>query len=115
MTEQNSRDKGTLILAFITGLSINGTFTALFNHYVPFSFFPIIALALAVWYLHQRYLNRSMPEGMPSLSGGFFLLGILVYSAVIRAQYPQIGSNFIPTLLMVCLVFWILSRFRRKR
>lgn len=115
MTEQNSRDKGTLILTFITGLSIHGTFTALFSSYVPFSFFPLISLAMSVWYLHQRYLNRSMPEGMPSLAAGFFLLGIFLYSAIIRAQYPQIGSNFFPTLMMVCLVFWMFSRLRRKR
>ncbi|GAA0490890.1 MULTISPECIES: YijD family membrane protein [Tatumella] len=114
MTEQNTRDKGTLILAFIAGLSINGSFSALFTDGVPFSFFPLISLALSVWYLHQRYLNRSMPEGTPSLAGGFFLLGILVCSAVIRTRYPQIGSDFLPVLLMVCLVFWIFSRFRRR-
>lgn len=39
MTEQNTRDKGTLILAFIAGLSINGSFSALFTDGVPFSFF----------------------------------------------------------------------------
>ena len=114
MTEQNPRDKGTLILAFITGLSIHGTFTALFSSYVPFSFFPLISLGLAVWYLHKRYLNRSMPEGMPSLAAGFFFLGIFLYSAIIRAQYPEIGSNFFPTLVMVCLVFWMFSRFRDR-
>lgn len=113
MTEQNSRDKGTLLLAFITGLSINGSFSVLFSDYVPFSLFPLIALGLAAWCLHQRYLNRNMPEGMPSLAAAFFLLGILVYSAIVRAEYPDIGSNFIPTVLMVCLVFWIATRFKR--
>lgn len=107
------RDKGTLLLAFITGLSINGTFMALFSSVVPFSLFPLIALALAAWCLHQRYLNRAMPEGMPSLAAAFFLLGILFYSAVVRAQYPDIGSNFIPTLLMVVVVFWIAVRLKK--
>jgi ABC-type phosphate/phosphonate transport system permease subunit len=56
-----------------------------------------------------------MPDGMPSLAAAFFLLGILVYSALVRAEYPDIGSNFIPTILMVALVFWIAMRFRRAK
>ncbi|MGB9094878.1 YijD family membrane protein [Erwinia sp.] len=109
------RDRGTLLLAFLTGLSINGTFSVLFSSLVPFSIFPVIALGLAAWCLHQRYLNRSMPEGMPSLAAAFFLLGILLYSAIVRAEYPEIGSNFIPTILMVALVFWIGLKLRTRK
>lgn len=108
-------DKGTLLLALLAGLSINGTFSALFNAIVPFSMFPIIALGLSVWCLHRRYLNSAMPEGIPSLAAAFFLLGILVYSALVRAEYPDIGSNFIPTVLMVALVFWIVIKWRARR
>ncbi|AUX95559.1 YijD family membrane protein [Mixta gaviniae] len=115
MTDQNPRDKGTLLLAFITGLAINGSFSVLFNAFVPFSIFPLIALGLAAWCLHQRYLNRAMPEGMPSMAAAFFLLGILLYSAIVRADYPEIGSNFVPVVLMVALIFWIGTRLRRKR
>jgi len=115
MTEQNPRDKGTLVLAFITGLAINGSFSVLFNAFVPFSIFPLIALGLAAWCLHQRYLNCAMPEGMPSLAAAFFLLGILLYSAIVRADYPEIGSNFLPVVVMVALIFWIGTRLRRKR
>ena len=49
MIEQNPRDKGTLLLAFITGLAINGSFSVLFSTFVPFSIFPLIALGLAAW------------------------------------------------------------------
>ena len=117
MTEltQTHRDKGTLMLAFITGLAINASFSALFSAIVPFSIFPLITLALAAWCLHQRYLNRAMPEGMPSLAAAFFLLGILLYSAMVRAEYPDIGSNFIPTILMVALIFWIGLRIRARK
>ena len=115
MIEQHPRDKGTLLLAFITGLAINGSFSALFSTFVPFSIFPLIALGLSAWCLHQRYLNRNMPDGMPSLAAAFFLLGILVYSAMVRAEYPDIGSNFIPDILMTGLVFGIGTRFRRAR
>ncbi|MBN9931421.1 DUF1422 family protein, partial [Pantoea agglomerans] len=41
-----------------------------------------------------RYLNTNMPDGMPGLAAAFFLLGILVYSALVRAEYPDIGSNW---------------------
>jgi len=115
MNLATGRDKGTLLLTFITGLSINGTFSALFSSLVPFSVFPLIALCLAAWCLHQRYLNRAMPEGMPSLAAGFFLLGILVYSAIVRAEYPDIGSNFVPTILMVVVVFWIAMKWRARK
>jgi len=115
MSLASGRDKGTLLLAFLTGLSINGSFSVLFSSIVPFSMFPIIALGLAAWSLHQRYLNRSMPDGMPSLAAAFFLLGILLYSAMVRAEYPDIGSNFIPTILMVAVVFWIVSKWRVRK
>ncbi|STR42684.1 inner membrane protein [Klebsiella michiganensis] len=55
------QDRGTLLLALIAGLSINGTFAALFSSIVPFSIFPILSLVLTVFCLHQRYQNRSMP------------------------------------------------------
>ena len=57
------QDKGTLLLALVAGLSINGTFAALFSSIVPFSVFPIISLVLTVYCLHQRYQNRTMPVG----------------------------------------------------
>lgn len=115
MNLATSRDNGTLLLTFLTGLSMNGSFSVLFSAVVPFSVFPLIALGLSVWCLHQRYLNRAMPEGMPSLAAAFFLLGILVYSAIVRAEYPEIGSNFVPTILMVVVVFWIAVKWRARK
>jgi len=114
MNLATGRDKGTLLLTFLTGLSINGSFSVLFSAVVPFSVFPLIALGLSAWCLHQRYLNRAMPDGMPSLAAGFFLLGLLLYSAIVRAEYPEIGSNFVPTILMVAVVFWIAVKWRAR-
>lgn len=62
--KQSNQDKGTLLLALVAGLSINGTFSALFSSIVPFSVFPIISPVLTVYCLHQRYLNRTMPVGL---------------------------------------------------
>ncbi|MBW7984317.1 YijD family membrane protein [Enterobacillus tribolii] len=115
MNENHRMDTGTLILALIAGLSVNGSFSALFSSLIPFSVFPLIALALSVYCLHQRYLNHSMPEGMPLLSASCFLLGLLLYSAIVRAEYPAIGSNFLPSLLCVALVLWIGSRVKSMK
>ncbi|MDX6940797.1 YijD family membrane protein, partial [Enterobacter kobei] len=82
---------------------------------VPFSIFPIIALVLTVYCLHQRYLNRTMPVGLPGLAAACFILGVLLYSTVVRAEYPDIGSNFLPAVLSVALVFWIGSRMRSRK
>ncbi|WCG83317.1 YijD family membrane protein [Pectobacterium sp. A5351] len=115
MTEKPHQEKGTLVLALIAGLSINGAFAALFSSIVPFSIFPLIALVLSVYCLHQRYLHHSMPEGIPMLAAASFLLGLLIYSAIVRVEYPAIGSNFIPSILCVVLVFWIGLKLRRRK
>ncbi|STV97043.1 inner membrane protein [Klebsiella michiganensis] len=109
------QDRGTLLLALIAGLSINGTFAALFSSIVPFSIFPILSLVLTVYCLHQRYQNRSMPVGLPGLAAACFILGVLVYSTVVRAEYPDIGSNFFPAVLSVIMVFWIGYRLRNRK
>ncbi|WP_194208596.1 YijD family membrane protein [Superficieibacter sp. 1612_C1] len=113
--KQTVQDRGTLLLALIAGLSINGTFAALFSSIVPFSVFPIISLVLTVYCLHQRYQNRTMPVGLPGLAAGCFILGILLYSTVVRAEYPAIGSNFLPAVLSVILVFWVGFRMRNRK
>ncbi len=109
------QDKGTLLLALIAGLSINGTFAALFSSIVPFSIFPVLSLLLAIYCLHQRYQNRSMPVGLPGLAAACFILGVLLYSTVVRAEYPDIGSNFFPAVLSVITVFWIGYRIRNRK
>lgn len=108
------QDKGTLLLALIAGLSINGTFAALFSSIVPFSIFPVLSLLLTVYCLHQRYQNRSMPVGL-RLAAACFILGVLLYSTVVRAEYPDIGSNFFPAVLSVITVFWIGYRIRNRK
>lgn len=105
--KQSIQERGTLLLALVAGLSINGSCAALLSSIVPFSIFPIISLVLTVYCLHQRYQNQTMPVGLPGLAASCFILGVLLYSAVVRAEYPAIGSNFFPAVLSVALVFWI--------
>lgn len=113
--KESVQEKGTLLLAFIAGLSINGTCSALFSSIVPFSVFPIISLLLALWCLHQRYQGSMMPQGLPGIAAACFVFGILLYSAVVRAEYPEIGSNFLPAVLSVVVLFWIGYKIRARK
>lgn len=107
------QDKSTLLLALIAGLSINGTFSALFSSVIPFSIFPLLSLLLTIYCLNQRYSHHSMPEGLPGLTAASFILGIFLYSTAVRVQHPDIGSNFLPVVLSVIIIFWMGSRLRR--
>ncbi len=115
MTEQPRQENGTLVLALIAGLSISGTFDALFSSVVPFSIFPIIALVLAVYCLNVRYQKSEMPFGVPKLAAACFVLGLLLYSTIVRAEHPQMGSNFIQSVICVVLVFWIAYRMKKRK
>ncbi|WP_413531228.1 YijD family membrane protein [Rahnella inusitata] len=115
MTEQANQDNGTLVLSLIAGLSISGTFDALFSSVVAFSIFPIIALVLAVYCLNVRYHKGEMPQGLPGMAAACFLLGLLLYSTIVRAEYPELGSNFLPSLICVALVFWIGIKLKKRK
>ncbi|CBJ83366.1 putative membrane protein [Xenorhabdus bovienii str. Jollieti] len=113
--EQYRQDKSTMLLALIVGLATHGTFSAFFNSLVPFSIFPIIALVLSLYCLHHRYLNYPMADGLPKLVAGCFFLGIFIYSAIIRVEYPEIGSNFLPVVIDAALVFWIYRKIKGRK
>ncbi len=113
--KESIQEKGTLLLALVAGLSINGTCSALFSSVVPFSIFPILTLGLTVYCLHQRYQNRTMPVGLPGIAAACFVLGVLIYSSVVRAEYPDLGSNFLPSVLSVILLFWIGYKLRLRQ
>ncbi len=106
-------DKGALLLTFLIGLSVKGSYSVLFSAPVSFSLFPLIALGLSVWSLQQRWLSGAVPEGMPSLFVAVILSGVFLYSSIERVAHPEIGSNFVPTVLMVALIFWIGVKIKR--
>lgn len=90
-------------------------FQQFFSSVVSFSVFPLITLILSVYCIHQRYLNYSMPDGMPKLVVACFLLGLFSYSAIIRVEYPEIGSNFLPAVMGTVLVFWIYRKVKIRK
>lgn len=69
----------------------------------------------AVNCLHQRYLNRAMLDIAPKLAAACFLLGLLLYSTIMRVEHPQIGSNFLPSIVCVVLVFWIGFKLKARK
>ncbi len=40
---------------------------------------------------------------------------VLPSHAVVRAEYPDIGSNFFPAVLSVIMVFWIGAKMRNRK
>lgn len=111
MTEQQSASlRKPLLLALLAGLCGNASLAALFVSQVPFSIFPIIAFALAVYLLYQLYITGPMSGDTPLLMAAMFLIGALAYSGILRASHPEIGSNFIPLMLALILLAWVAFR-----
>lgn len=115
MSDSPRNEYSTLLLMLIAGICFNGTLYAFFSSIVPFSVFPILALVLAVYCLHQRYLHSAMAEGVPLLSVLSFILGIAIYSALIRVAYPSVGKNLLPVIVCLALIFWIGVKLKKVK
>lgn len=60
----------------------------------------------------QQTKSRIRVDSFPAAC---FILGVLLYSTVVRAEYPDIGSNFFPAVLSVIMVFWIGAKMRNRK
>lgn len=105
--QQISTERKTLVFAFITGLSISAIWAGLTISELSLSIFPIITLVLVVQNIYQEYLKEPMTEGTPQLSLACFFVGIFGYTAFVRAQYPEAGSNFFLLLMTIVLAIWV--------
>ena len=105
--KQLKAERKTLILSVITGVCGYGTLAVLFSSYVTFSIFPVLAFAMALYCLYQEYMRKPMAEGVPAIASACFFAGIFGYAALLRAELPEMGSNFIPLMITLALLFWV--------
>ncbi|MEJ1268131.1 DUF1422 family protein [Pantoea ananatis] len=66
-------------------------------------------MGLSAWCLHQRYLNKTGRMAFPALPPPF-PAGHFGLQRVGQGRVPGYGFQFILTILMVGLVFWIALR-----
>ncbi|PSW60258.1 hypothetical protein C0W54_15975 [Photobacterium kishitanii] len=105
--QQIKAERKTLILSALAGLCGYGTLAVLFSSYVTFSIFPVLAFAMALYCLYQEYMRKPMAEGVPALASACFFAGVFGYAALLRAEHPDMGSNFIPLMITLALLFWV--------
>ncbi|KJF86361.1 YijD family membrane protein [Photobacterium phosphoreum] len=105
--QQLKAERKTLVLSIITGICGYGTLAVLFSSYVAFSIFPVLAFAMALYGLYQEYMRKPMAEGVPAIASACFFVGVFGYAAFLRAEYPDMGSNFIPLMITLALLFWV--------
>ncbi|MGO1617516.1 MAG: YijD family membrane protein [Oceanisphaera sp.] len=96
-----------ILLALLVGLCGNATLATLSVSQLAFSIFPIIALALAARMLSQEYLSAPMEGDTPLCTLLAFLVGVFGYSAVLRTQFPDMGTNFFSVMISLVLVIWL--------
>ena len=96
-----------ILLAFLVGLCGNATLATLTVSQLAFSLFPLIALALAAHMLYREYLSVPMEGATPVCTLLAFLIGIFGYSAVLRTDYPEMGSNYLTVMILLVLVIWL--------
>ncbi|MEC6816245.1 YijD family membrane protein [Photobacterium toruni] len=105
--QQLKAERKTLVLSIIAGVCGYGTLAVLFSSYLTFSIFPVLAFVMAVYCLYQEYMRKPMAEGVPAVASACFFVGIFGYAALLRAEYPAMGSNFIPLMIVLALLFWV--------
>lgn len=96
-----------ILLALLVGLCGNATLATLSVSQLVFSIFPIIALALAAHMLYQEYLSAPMEGDTPLCTLLAFLIGVFGYSAFLRTQFPEMGTNFLSVMISLVLVIWL--------
>lgn len=99
--------KKTLILAVIVGMCSNALLSAITITEASFSIFALIALVLSAQMLYQNYLRNPVSEELPLMSLACFFVGAFGYSAFLKAQYPDSGSNFFAIVVTLLLLLWV--------
>lgn len=104
MPEQLMIPKKPLAMAMLIGICGDASLAVLTNSVVPFSFFPLIALWLAAYQLFQHYRHDPMVGNTPICTLLCFFIGVFGHSALLKVQYPELGSNFFSLIMMLLLL-----------
>ena len=110
MSSISSQDKKVLLFSLIAGAGANGTLAGVTLEQVAFSFFPLIACGLSFYCMLSEYQNRALEGDIPLLTAASFLVGALGYSVFIRVSFPEIGSNFLPLMICMGIIFYMLHK-----
>ncbi len=100
-------ERKTLILAIIAGMCSNAILSSFLHSAVAFSIFAVIALILSLQMLYQDYLRNPVAEDIPMIGLACFFVGIFGHSAFLKAQHPEIGSNFFAIMITLLLLLWV--------
>ncbi|TNI57078.1 hypothetical protein CF122_07080 [Aeromonas media] len=104
MHESNAIPKKPLLLALLIGICGDAFLSVLTESVVPFSFFPLIALLLAAYQLYQHYRHEPIVGNTPSCILLCFFIGAFGHTALLKVQYPELGSNFFSLIAMLLLL-----------
>ena len=99
-----------LTYTFLIGLTANACFSILTVSLTPFSVFPFISLFFTVHYFYGLYIKEERNDSTIRCAWVAFFIGIFSYSAVLGAQYPELGSNFISVALTLILSLWLMYK-----
>ena len=121
MEKKYISERRFLFLALIAGMCGSATLGCVFIPGISFSIFPVLAFVLAGYSFYQHHLAHPLTEGTPLIAFACFLVGAFGYSAFVRMQVPDLGSNFFAIMMTMFLSFWIffktgwLSFYLKKR
>lgn len=107
MSVSKSIRRKPILLALLVGLCGNATLATLSVSQLAFSIFPIIALVLAARMLYHEYLSAPMEGDTPLCALLAFLIGVFGYSAILRTEFPEMGTNFFSVMISLILVIWL--------
>ncbi|MDG3086650.1 YijD family membrane protein [Vibrio hannami] len=107
-TQTSARsERKTLILAAIAGMCSNALLSSITLSEVSFSVFPLIALVLSLQMLYDGYLKSPVAEDIPLIGLACFFVGAFGHSAFVKAQFPEVGSNFFSIIVTMLLLAWV--------
>ena len=104
MHEQLMIPKKPLILALLTGICGDASLAVLTTSQVPFSLYPLIAFFLAAYQLFLHYRQEPMVGNTPVCTLLCFFIGVFGHAALLKVQYPEMGSNFFSLIMMLLLL-----------